>query len=290
VSIFPPPAQSADRGRPGGDAILSAVLDDIRATLRMSWVDPGIRSVTAQPEFFAAAWSATRPNVTRSFGAGAQRLRGLAEEAVPELLSNDHPARLEGRLSPVERDRLVRMVQALRAATPKVLMVLQAWAVLARRRRIAGTGREESPARRGIPTWQDTLGLLPRSLSPEAESILEGLRARLAVSSVPSSLLALAPWPSILEQAGRDAQRAARTRSWRDSVGALRRAAVDSLGWLPHPMELQWDVLARRGLTEDRREALADHLTSLAAAMPTDILVAHLLWRALGSPDGPNES
>jgi hypothetical protein len=265
-------------------------MDDIRATLRMSWVDPGIRSVTAHPDFFAAAWSATRPNVTRSFAAAAERLRRLAEEAVPRMPSIDHVAWLESRLPPVDRDRLMRMVHALRTATPKVLIVIQGWAVLARRRRIPGTGREEAPARRGIPNWQDTLGFLQLVLPPETESSLEDAAARLSLSSVPSSLRALAAWPSYLEQAERDVHRAIRTRAWRDAVGALRRAAVDSLGWLPHLMELQWDVLARRGLTEGRREALADHLTSLAAAMPADILLAHLLWRAVGSPDGPVES
>jgi hypothetical protein len=256
----------------------------------MSWVDPGVRSMAAHPDFFAAAWSAMRPNVTRSFAAGAERLRRLAEEAAPRMPSVDHVAWLESRLPPVDRDRLGRMVHALRTATPKVLIVLQAWAVLARRRRIAGTGREEAPARRGIPSWQDTLGLLPRALPPETESVLEEAAARLSLNAVPSSLRALAPWPLYVAQAERDIRRAAGTRAWRDAMGTLRRAAVDSLGWLPHLMELQWDVLARRGLTEDRREALADHLTSLAAAMPADILIAHLLWRALGSPDGPMES
>lgn len=291
MSIFPPRAPSGVPGSRGADgALLPAILDDIRATLRMSWVDPGMRSVSDYPEFFAAAWSATRPNVTRSFGAAAERLRGLAHSAfdgVPPAA--DHTSWIDRHLAPVERDRLVRTVHALNASGPKVLLVVQAWTFLARRRRIPGTGREEAPARRGIPSWQDTASAMPRLISEETEVVLNDVAARLEAPVVPQSLRALAAWPAYLEHAGRDVQKAARTPAWRGATGALRRGAVECLSWLPHPMELQWDVLGRRGVSESSREALAHHVTRLAAAMPTDILIAHHVWRALGSPEGPTE-
>src|SRR5205823_5661390 len=47
-------------------AILGAVREDVRQTLRSGWIDASIEVAAAQPVFFTAAWSAIRPNVGRS--------------------------------------------------------------------------------------------------------------------------------------------------------------------------------------------------------------------------------
>ena len=54
-------------------------------------------------------------------------------------------------------------------------------------------------------------------------------------------------------------------------------------------MELQWDVVSRRGLTEERRQALADHLAAVAASMPVSVLVASALADAYGVAEVPGE-
>ena len=91
------------------EAILGAVLDDLRSTLRVGWVDPALRAVASEPIFLAAAWSATRPNVTRSFAAGADRLQRKAVESVRRTV---RPSDLSGwvrtELSGIERERLIR--------------------------------------------------------------------------------------------------------------------------------------------------------------------------------------
>ena len=103
-------------------------------------------------------------------------------------------------------------------------------------------------------------------------------------------LQAIAAWPRFLEESWRRLLPAARSLQWTEAAARLRRRATDVLRSLPHPMDLQWDVLARRGLTEERREAVVDHLATLGAAMPVNMLVAADLWLVLGSPEPPGDA
>ncbi|MDP9342691.1 MAG: hypothetical protein M3Q23_11495 [Actinomycetota bacterium] len=286
-------------GRPGSrpaqdDAILFAVMDDVRHTLRTFWIDPALRSVSSSPVFFTAAWAATKPNMTRSFALGTERVRLAAIDAVqsiPSLRSTDPPSNgssLET-LGGAERERLIRTVQAVHHASAKVAVILHAWTALALRRRVPGTGQEEPPAKRGIPSWQEGLGTMPRSLPSEAEALVDDATIDLGLSTTPTALHAIGTWPRYLEESWRRLIPATRSVQWTEAIGRLRRSASDVLRSLPHPMDLQWDVLARRGLSEERREALADHLAALGAAMPVNMLVAAHLWVSLGSPEPPGE-
>ena len=134
----------------------------------VAWLDPTFRAIASDPLFVIAAWAATRPNVTKSFAESASRLRKVAMDHVHTSLDPpDHRAFVEEALRPEDAERLVQTVRALHHGLPKVYLVVQAWARLARRQRIPGTGREEVPARRGIPTWQEGV-LVPGSASPES--------------------------------------------------------------------------------------------------------------------------
>ena len=148
------------------EAVLYAVLDDLRNALGIAWLDPIFRGIAGDPIFVIAAWAATRPNVTKSFTESAARLRKLALEHARDVLDPpDHRALVQERYSPEDADRLVRTVRAMYQGLPRVYLVIQAWARLARRQRIPGTGREEIPARRGIPPWQEGV-IVPGSRPP----------------------------------------------------------------------------------------------------------------------------
>jgi hypothetical protein len=320
MSIHPPAAV----GRPGSrtardDAILFAVMDDMRHTLRTFWVDPALRSVSSHPLFFAAAWAATKPNMTRSFALGTERLRLATVEAVQSIHSAG-PAAPDGNgwatvpaatgakgsagapvapgptgpaleaLTAAERERLVRTVQAVHNASAKVAVVLQAWTALALRRRLPGTGQEEPPAKRGIPSWQEELGTMPRSLASEAEALVDDATIGLGLTATPTSLRAIAAWPRFLEESWRRLLPATRSMQWTEAAARLGRGTTDVLRTLPHPMDLQWDVLGKRGLTEAGRQALIDHLAMLGASMPINMLVAAHLWLVLGSPELPGDA
>jgi hypothetical protein len=288
VSLHSPPragAQARSRLRPD-DPIVYAVLDDLRHTLRMRWVDPSIRSLSSNPMFLSAAWSATRPNVTKTFALGAERLRATSLDAIRELVAADLGGR-EPEPVPENDDRLPRTLQAIQCTTPRVLLVVQAWAILARRQRLPGTGSEEPPARRGIPVWQDGMTATASSVSPEAEALLDDATMALRTAVTPPALQAVAAWPPVLERAWRDLDRIASRPAWAAATMELRRLTAEVLRSLPHPMALQWDVLARRGLTEERRRALADHLSALAASMPACLLSASYLADWVGVGDVP---
>jgi hypothetical protein len=176
----------------------------------------------------------------------------------------------------------------LHHSAARVYLVVQAWAVLARRQDIPGTGREEPPARRGVPSWQEGLSAAPRAISDEADALIDDLTVALGLSATPQSLSAAAMWPHYLELLAGDL-RAVDAERWRHAIIALRRSASDILSRLPHPMSLQWDVLERRGLTEERRAAVADHLTAATSAMPANAVIAAAIWSSLGEPEFPSE-
>jgi hypothetical protein len=71
---------------------------------------------------------------------------------------------------------------------------------------------------------------------------------------------------------------------------ALRRSVTQGIETFPHPMELQWDALRARGLSEERREFLVEELRDAAAVMPASVLIASFLCVALGGPEPAGES
>ena len=274
----------------GPDGILSAVLDDVRTTLRVAWVDSTLRALADEPIFLSAAWAATRPNVTRSFAAGAERLQREAVEAARRTLAlDDRTAWLEERYGAAEREHLLRTAQSLHHGAARVYLVVQTWATLARRQTIAGTRREEAPARRGVPSWQEGLVGVPHTVSEEAEALIDVATIALALNATPSSLQAVAAWPHLLEHVVSEVRGAVSSPEWVQSVNGLRRSAAEILRALPHPMALQWDVLERKGLTEERRLVVADYLTAATASMPANTLISAAVWIGVGAPDLPAE-
>jgi hypothetical protein len=68
--------------REWASAMLDAVRDDMRETLRTAWLDPCFDTLSTYPVFLTAAWSAIRPNVGRRFHLLARGLRERARRAV----------------------------------------------------------------------------------------------------------------------------------------------------------------------------------------------------------------
>jgi hypothetical protein len=169
-------------------------------------------------------------------------------------------------------------------------LVVQAWAGLARRQRISGTGKEESPAKRGVPDWQMGLRAFRESPPDAAVETLGRASSALGTPRSPRSLQAISAWPSFLEAAWEQLAPNVGSEGWREAVAGVRAAGAQALRTLPHPMELQWDALGRRGLSEDRRQAVADELTVMARVMPIDVTISSFLWVAAAVPDIPVES
>jgi hypothetical protein len=205
------------------------VLDDVRHTLRVGWVDPALRTLAFEPMFLSAAWAATRPNVTRSFAAGAERLQREAVEVARRVIKPaDVSEWTRTELSGIDRERLYRSAQALHHSAARVYLVVQAWTVLARRQDLPGTGKEEPPAKRGIPSWQEGLSGLPRHVSPEAEALIDDITVALGLSATPSTLPVAATWPHYLELLTADLRAGASSDQWRSARGSPRSVGSSS--------------------------------------------------------------
>jgi hypothetical protein len=273
---------------PDQSAILGAVREDVRQTLRSGWIDPALESVASQPVFFTAAWSAVRPNIGRSFLLLARALRTDAAESLGaggEPL--DLRKRLEGELGEEELRRIEDAVRAAYQVAPKVQLVVHALLRAARRERLPGTGREEPPVRRGVPEWQRWMSFQPAP--EEAWPVLEEATRALDAMALPATLRLVARWPVALRGLWDELAPMIPTQGWASAAGRLRRTVLAGVGSFPHAVELQWMALKERGFTEDAREKLVDALAAHDAGMAQHTMVAAFAWLAFGSPEVAGE-
>jgi hypothetical protein len=269
-------------------AMLGAVREDVRQTLRAGWIDPALDAAASSPVFFTAAWSAIRPNVGKSFLLLARSLRA---EAVESLRSSvdiaDLRKRLEGELSDEELGRIEESARAAFQVMPKVEIVTHALHRVIRRERLPGTGREEAPVRRGVPEWQRWM-----SFQPAGEPVRALLDEAAAVIGVPTSLTPLrlfGRWPRALGSIWEELRPISRTEAWLATIARVRRLLLARIASLPHPMELQWAALKARGFAEEDRVGLADTLAAHDATMAAQTSVAAFAWVAVGAPEVGNE-
>jgi hypothetical protein len=266
------------------NAIIGAVREDVRQTLRSGWIDPALESVATQPVFFTAAWSAVRPNVGRSFLLLSRALRTDAAEslatggALPDLRK-----RLDGELGEEELRRVEDAVRAAHQVTPKVQLVVHALLRAARRERVTGTGREEPPVRRGVPEWQRWMSFQPAP--EEAWPVLEEASQALEVPALPATLRLLARWPAALAGLWDELGAALGSEQWVAGAQRLRRTVLGGIANFPHAVELQWMALKERGFTEDARQRLVNVLAGHDAAMANHTMVAAFAWLTFGSPE-----
>jgi hypothetical protein len=269
---------------PDQDTVVGAVREDVCQTLRVAWIDPGIDALAGDPTFFTAAWSAVRPNVGRTFLALARRIRQEAVDALRErLLPGDLFEVVRGALTAEEHHRILEVARAAHLAAAKSQIVVHAFRRAAVRDRIPGTGVEEPPVRRGVPEWQQWMAFGPVD---EAGGERLGAIARELNSPVPpAAARLLARWPAALEALERLLEPAVRSTAWPTATARVRRAVLGGIGTMPHPVELQWTVLRRRGFGEEDRARVSEAAVPVDAAMPAHTLVAAFLWLAAGAPD-----
>jgi hypothetical protein len=264
-------------------AVLGAVRDDIRQTLRCAWLDPAFDAAAGAPAFFTAAWSAIRPNVGKSFLLLSRALRTEAVDAVRATMAPpDVRKRIQGVLSVEEVRRVEEAARAGHLAAAKLQIVVHALNRAIRRDRIPGTGREEPSIRRGVPEWQRWMAVHP--IPDEAKPILEEA-GTLAGGAPPAAMRVLARWPAALSEVWSELRASWDSPAWRAAAVKLRRMTLAGVATLPHPIDLQWTALRARGFTEDERVGLAGILTGHDASMATHTLAAAFAWVALGTPE-----
>jgi len=278
----PAPARREDSH--DGSFVLGAVRDDIRQTLRTAWIDPALEAGAAYPAIFTAAWSAVRPNVGKSFLGLAKALRADAVEAVRERLEpSDLVPRLQWQLAEEELHRIGDSARSAYLVAPKLQVVVHAFHRMLRRERIPGTGREESPVRRGIPEWQRWMGF--QTVSGDSAAMLEDAAEALATPATPGVLRLFGRWPIALAALWVDLAPRAASSEWGPASARLRRIVLAGVNTLPHPMELQWGALKARGVSDDERIALLDLIAAFDSALAAQTLAAAFAWVAFRSPE-----
>ena len=268
---------------------IGAVREDIRQTLRMGWIDPALDSMATHPLFFTAAWSAMRPNVGKSFLVLARAMRAEAAETI--RASVDLPDLRKQLLEALSEEELARIEECVKAAhlsTAKIQIVIHGFYRAVRRDRVRGTGREESPIRRGIPDWQRWMAFQP---APDgAQSLLDQAGAAFGLPASPAPVRLLARWPAALDAAWGHLDRHRGSEVWSAGGSRLRRAVLAGIESLPHPIELQWPALRARGFADAERAELTDLLATYDSAMPAQTLTAAFLWAAFGAPEIGSEA
>jgi hypothetical protein len=269
---------------PDPSAVLGAVREDIRQTLRIAWIDPALEAAASSPPFFTAAWSAIRPNVGKSFLLLTKALRTESVESVrARLHAPDLREDLRDELSDEEIRRLEESARAAHLVAAKVQIVVHALYRAARRERVAGTGREESPVRRGVPEWQRWMSFQPAP--GPARSILDEAAATMNSPQAPTPLRLVARWPRALSSLWDVMKPQLGSEGWSAGALRLRRVVLAGVTTLPHPVELQWTALRARGLTDQDRSRLVEVLAGHDACMAAHTLAAALAWTSFGSPE-----
>jgi len=267
------------------ELLIGAVREDIRQTLRVAWVHPGIEVAAEHPVFLAAAWSAIRPNVGKTFDALTQTLATAAVELIRPMGPVPDLRASMGRLrSGPEIRRMVEAAVAAQfdAARNQVAVHLLSCAV--RGESVAGTGAEEPAARRGIPDGQRWMAV---ARVPVAAGEFLGQAERVLDSpSAPPVLRLLTRWPEALETTWKQLRPLATGDAWRRSAVRLRWAVRAGVRRLPHPVAVQWRALRRRGFSEEDQAELRRVLVAHDRAMPANTLTAAFVWLAFGEPDG----
>lgn len=284
-SSEPSQGHRRDQSVPDAAAVLGAVREDVRQTLRAAWLDPALEAAAAYPLFFTAAWSAIRPNVGKSFLLLARSLRNEAVDGIRASMEPPNVRKqLESEMGDEELRRVEECVRAVHATTVKVQIVVHALHRAARRERIAGTGKEEPPVRRGVPDWQRWMAFQSGG-TERSWPLLEEATLALRAPVPPVPIRLLWRWPVAAVPMWDHLRSHVNTEAWKARALRLRRMVIGGATTLPHPIDLQWGALRARGFTEDERMALAEVLAAHDSAMPANTLIAATAWMAIGCPD-----
>ncbi len=268
--------------------MLGPVREDIRQTLRIAWLDPGLEAAAQDPVFFAAAWSAIRPSIGRSFLSLVRRLRDQAGDIARAIGAPDLTGRLISELTPEELVRVGDAARAAHLAAAKSQVVLHLFLRAARRERTRGTGQEEPPSRRGVPEWQRWMAVQP---TPDgSQEVLARANGRFGTVDGPAALRPFARWPVPLEALWKELDPVADGADWRLGAVALRHAMLSGLDVLPHPVALQWAVLRERGYDEAARRRTVETLEAHDGPAAGQTLAAAFAWIAFGRPELGQES
>lgn len=244
---------------------VARVYDEIRAALRVPFVNQLFRVLANDPGFLVPAWDAARPVLrTRAFEREADRLRERALLDVPvEAIDVE-------RLVGGDAGRVRAFTDSIHYVLPKLLLTAHLYAALAQGRGGGGHAREELPA--GPAPGTVALDLVDPDEAPaEARRVLQTIKRRHGHPAVASFYRALSSWPALLDEVWSRVEPHVETRAF----AAERRALVDAAA-----RAVDRDLVARATPLEAVSSETASLLALFGARVVPDLMIDVALVKA----------
>jgi hypothetical protein len=257
---------------------IAAFYDDLRATIRSTFVPSVFRALAKHPAYVVPAWTALRPNVAST---DAEQLAGQLRVSVidrlkPIIQGRPLPARAIG---PETRGEIRAVLEALFYVAPKTFLIVTALREAWEGRPIHG--RAGPPPRsipRGAPPSMPSVPLADAAADdPRIQRMFDDATRLLGYPVVPSLYRTLARWPEYLESVWAPLTDPAIVPAYRDAAPALVAAAAR--GCHAFPLAFTVDrATAARSLDRDALATVDSILSGFQRTMPELIFqIARLL-------------
>lgn len=218
----------------------AALYDDLRATLRSSFVPTVYRILAAYPAYFETAWARLRPNLaTRGAERAADAIHRACVARIAALVPPDRGAMAA--LAPAVRCEIGGVLKTFVAVNPKNLLAVTALLEAWQGRPIAGDPRagDRRPIPAGVPDGMPPVPVLPQGADdPRVREIFGEAVAIMGGAAVPSIYRTLARWPDYLAAAWRSLADPVRVARLAQAVPALMAEATSLCHGLPFPFAL----------------------------------------------------
>ena len=257
---------------------IAAFYDDVRATLRSTFVPTVFRALARYPGYIVPAWTTLRPNLA---SVDAEQLTGRLRVTVIDRLK---PI-VEGRPLPVvairpeTRGEIRSVLEAFFYVVPKAFVAVTALDEAWEGRPIQGrVGPPPRTVPRGAPASMPRVPLVdPATDDARIRRIFDQVTTVLDRPVVPSLYRALARWPDYLESVWGPLSDATTVAGYREAAPALVEAA--GRGCREWPLAFAFDrAAAARSLDDEAVASVASILSRFRRAMPEAMFeIARLL-------------
>ena len=261
---------------------IARLYDDVRATVRSTFVPTVFRALAVHPWYLVAAWKALKPNLSTVAAesvagelrvACVDRLKALVGPPRPPAIALPEPARAEIRAV------LETFFYVIPTFVVAVTALHEAW----QGRPIAGhvsTG----PLRtlpRGAPASMPSIALVsPDTQDARVRRIFESAALMLGRPEVPTLYRTLARWPDYLETVWESIADPGLLAGYRAAVPSLIQRVAAGCRGLPFPVSLD-RAQVERSLDAEAASAIESILITYQRDMPETLLQIGRLLRDL---------
>ena len=264
---------------------IARLYDDMRATMRSTFVPTVVRALAVHPWYLAAAWTALKPNFsTVAAESIAGELRVACVERLKTLTGPPRPPAIA--LPEPTRAEIRAVLEAFFYVIPKFVVGVTALHEAWRGHPLPGRV-STGPVRtlpRGAPASMPSIPLVAADTQdPRLRGIFEGARLMLGRPEVPTLYRALARWPDYLEAVWESIADPRLLAGYRAAVPSLIQKVAAGSRSFPCPVSLD-RAHVERSLDAGAASAIESILSTYQRDMPETLLQIGRLLRDLQAP------